>query len=314
MEQNVIFDYKPSRNLRVKTLVFSPLVIFPACLFSLITLIPLTGLAEHVFSTSLPNATLYVIFFAFIILLIINSLRKNLRKLIITTETITWETSLRKVYSLKKEEITKISWKNRKLILNEKAKIHLSSLPKKDRILLNISLFNWIPDNVLGFDILHFRQFKDEELPNIEFDKQSISAETDKRNQLIVRGIATITLILLILGLASNNLNRERIGVFLFLSSIIVLIFTVIWVATTHRTIRITDEGIIYRRGKKVRTYNWSDIEVIGAEIQFQQFLIWSYGRQKKLSYSRMNADDLNKVATIMFQQASLKDIPFGVV
>ncbi len=271
-------------------------------------------LSEKIFSLSLPTVTPYLIFFSLIILMVFNTLNTRLRRLTITTEEITWETSLKRIRSIKKENITKFEWKHNWIVLNQKIKIHTSSFPKKDKILFGEVLLHWLPDDVLNFDDLQFRNNKAEYLPNKEFEDQSICAESNKHKNSIIRRLAVaFSIVLIPLGLFVFSIEQQVGRMFLFLSGIILILLFAAWVNTTYQAIQVNHNGITYHRGRQSQTYHWQNIEAIAVELQYRQFLIWENNRERKLSYSHIKTENVNEVATAIFQQALIHDIPFGV-
>lgn len=272
-------------------------------------------LSEEIFSLSLPSTTPYFVFFLLIVLMVSETFRTRLRKLTITTDEFSWETFLRKHHSIKRENITAIEWKHNQFILNQKLKIYTSSFPKKERILFGEVLLNWLPDDVLNFDDLQFRNNKAEYLPNKGFGDQTICAESNKHKNAIIRRLTiAFSIVLIPLGFYVFTIDQQAGRIFLFLSGVILLIFFAVWVNTTYQAIQVNHNGITHLRGRKSHTYNWQNIETIAVELRYRQFLVWENNRERKLSYSHIKTENLNEVANAIFQQALIHDIPFGAL
>lgn len=319
MEQDTLFHYQPSKRIKkVQYILFVMSTFILSCWATMFVSVVISEVVETSFKLEIQSVIFIVVFLGASLIFGNYALKNTIRKLVITTDEIRWENYLRKVNSIKNKDVANIKWENRTLHFSNQHKIRLSSLPIKQFIIFNSVLLSWLPANALNENAKKFHRFQNQQQQPNRQDRQvlqSVSAGTNQQRQVTIGKVGIVTaFILFLLALWTFSFDREAVGGLVFLGILILSFMFGIWRITMRRVISVQQDGINYLKGKKSRRFVWRKIEAICFHTSSQRILIWEDDKQKTVSYSRMEPQEVGEVANFIIQQAVINNIPVGIV
>ena len=315
MEQDTLFHYQPSKRVKkIQYLLFVMSTFILSCWATMFVSVVISEMIETNFKLELQSVIFIVVFLGASLIFGNYTLKNTIRKLVITTDEIRWENYLRKVNSIKNNDVANIKWENRTLYFSNQQKIRLSNLPIKQFIIFNSVLLNWLPINALNENAKKFHQFRNQQQQPRMQDLQFVSVGTNQQRQAMISKVGIVSaFILFLLALWIFSFNREAVGGLIFLGVLILSFMFGIWRITVSQVITVQNDGINYLKGKKSQRFVWRKIEAICFHTHSRRILIWEDNKQKTVSCSRMEPQEVDKVASFIFQQAVINNIPVGI-
>lgn len=316
MEQKTLFHYRPSKRTTAYQVLLSLIVVFIlGCLVSIFIAGAISFVVDKLFSIYFPGIIFLITYIAISLSTTYIILATRTRNLILTTDQILWENSLRQTQSIHKIDVTKVKWKNRQLQINDSQNIYLPSFSYKDNIILNWLLLSWLPSHVLDDDTSKLLRLRKSILEETNFETLTLTIETNRRKHALFRGISFAALVVVLFLLFWTFADDQNgFGVAIGLSLFIISIISTVWLSTRYRAIVVQQDGILYQRGKKENLFAWENIEAIGFNLNSRWMYLWIDGKQTLISYAQMNVADVNDLGDVVYKVALSKNIPIGIV
>lgn len=257
----------------------------------------------------LPPALPFGIFLGLGILIFFQLIPSQIELLTIKHNSIFWKNFMGNQQKLSWDEIVAIVWKNNVIILNDKFKLNLASLPSKQTIEVTSLLLDWLPEDLLPLEIQEHLLWTGENPPIESLNNTTAIAKNHKAALTTIRWIVIILLLvisILICWVILKETNQS-IGVAIFFEFLVLLLGAIIWSLTTYHAISVNDEGIVFQKGRQNKIFSWHAIETIAIEIQLNRIFIWIDNTQK----ISMRSNDVELVANAVFKRAIANNIPF---
>ena len=285
------------------------------CILSLFLAGGISLAFEKFLSLRIPGTIFLIIFLGFSLFTIYGTLKARTRQLILTTDQIFWENSLRQASTIHKTDVTKVRWKNRQIHINDREKIILPPFPNKESIIFDSLVVDWFPSHALDDELLKFLRLRKSILEASNFETLTLTIETNRCKYALFRGISFFALaVVLFLLFWTFADDQNGFGVAIGLGLFIISIVSTVWIITRYRAIVVQQDGILYQRGKKENLFAWENIEAIGFNLNNRWMYLWIDGKQKLISYAQMNVSEVNNLGDIVYKTAIHKNIPIGIV
>lgn len=318
MTDSISFTYKRTRQSAINIFFLFQLALIFGCIFSLIGTLLAASLAEKLLAQELPKFTVLYVFIASTIGYLLLEYWRRLETLSLENDILSWRPGLKKEQSIPQGEIKSAKIYKGSLIINDNIKIFVRSLPQKTQIEFVSILPSWLPETALSKEWKAYLHGKEQLKHEWEGkDTFSLSASTNREKAIRIRKIAFTGVMIfvgLVLWLTSIGPFREVDTPISLLGIVLIYVFFVIWAITKYKRIQVDERGITYQQGKKELFWRWDEIEVLAFQANTEKLHIWQGPRYKSYSYSRIEAQSMNEVANIIFQQAMIRNIPVARV
>lgn len=312
-----VFSYKSTKKSTLKSLFFSTYTtLLIGWFFSLVGIFLASFLPR--------NLVLLTLDYFFLLLLIIFpigallfGIQNRLTTFVIKGDKLSWQRLWKKVKMVRRDEIKTVEFnKNGWLHLNKTIKIPLHSLPQRNAIEVRAILPLWLPEKSLSPELREYLGEK-QRLTKVWQEKESFSlaAQTNRKKAIQIRKIGFAGVIIFVgLVLWLTSIRPEVDTPIILLGIVLLYVSIVIWATTKFKRIQVDERGITCQQGKNELFWRWDEIEVLAIQTNTKRLHIWHESHYKSYSHNRIETEKMNEVASTIFQQAMIRNIPVAQV
>ncbi len=318
MEQDTLFHCRPSSKSKRHQYVLLAFLFLPlGCILSSIGSMTVAIIVDKVLNLKSPLAILLLALVIFITFMGYNILKNGLSELTITENEINWQTTLGKVFTFNKNEITNVKLRRPFLVFNEANELRIDTLQVKNRVQFSNVFLQWVPHHTLNEELSRFfhSETHNDSTQEIEYIVSTkINQSLNPTSRYLIFAFILLLISLTISAIVAGAGPKDILGTLSCPGVIFIILIFGIWRQKITRTIRIQNDGVLFEHGKQSYLFHWGDIEMIDFHIEEQHLLIWENGKKSKLSYTKMESEKVAEVANVIYHTALSKDIPVGII